>query len=160
MSEKPKFRIMRQGYDRFEVDKAIQELYGTQKSLEEQLVLYHNQIETLSAQKDTLDKRHAHLLSEIQVREKAAEEMARLSLKEANTIIDTAYGNADIIVREAMSTARQLLVEVSRISLESHELRDELTQKIYKLQNTLRGLEFPEIPNEVLIGKDQDKTQR
>lgn len=160
MSDKVKFRIMRRGYDRFEVDKAIQDLMETQKSLEEQLQLYHRQIETLSAQRDTLDQRHTHLLSEIQVREKAAEEMARLSLREANTIIQTAYGNADLIVREAMSTARQLLVEVSRISVESHDLRDELTQKIYQLQNTLRGLEFPEIPKKALIGEDQDKTKR
>ena len=151
---------MRQGYDRFEVDKSINELMYTQKSLEDQLVLYQQQIEALVAQRDSLDHRHSHLLSDIKVREKAAEEMARLSLKEANTIIETAYRNADLIVREAMSTARQLLVEVSRISTESHDLRDELTQKIYKLQNTLRGLEFPEIPNKILIGKDQDKTKK
>lgn len=160
MKDKPKFRIMRQGYDRFEVDKSINELMYTQKSLEDQLVLYQQQIEALVAQRDSLDHRHSHLLSDIKVREKAAEEMARLSLKEANTIIETAYRNADLIVREAMSTARQLLVEVSRISTESHDLRDELTQKIYKLQNTLRGLEFPEIPNKILIGKDQDKTKK
>lgn len=150
---------MRRGYDRFEVDKVIQDLKMTQGSLEEQLVLYHKQIETLNAQRDILDKRHGHLLSEIKVREKAAEEMARLSLREANVIIDTAYTNADTIVREAMSTARQLLVEVSRISQESHELKDELTQKIYKLQNTLRGLELPAMPKSSLLGNDQDNTQ-
>ena len=151
---------MRQGYDRFEVDKSINDLMYTQKSLEDQLVLYQQQIEALVAQRDSLDHRHSHLLSDIKVREKAAEEMARLSLREANTIIETAYRNADLIVREAMSTARQLLVEVSRISSESHDLRDELTQKIYKLQNTLRGLEFPEMPSKILIGKDQDKTKK
>lgn len=146
---------MRQGYDRFEVDKAIHDLEEKQNQLEAQVGLYQNQIETLSAQRDLLDKRHTHLLSKIQIREKAAEEMARVAMREANTIIDTAYGNADMIVREAMSTARQLLVEVSRISTESHEIRDELTHKIYKLQDTLSGLEFPELPKSSLISDDQ-----
>lgn len=160
MSDKPKFRVMRQGYDRFEVDKAFQELKEKQKSLEAQLMLYKDQITTLGAQRDTLNKRHAQLLSEIQVREKAAEEMARVALREANTIIDTAYGNADTITREAMSTARQLLVEVSRITHESHELREELTDKIYKLHDTLRGLEFPEFPKASLLSDDQDTKQK
>lgn len=152
-----KFRIMRQGYDRFEVDKAVRKLEAENKQLQEQLALNKNQIQTLLQQRDGITKRYNQLIKDISIREKAAEEMARLALREANSIIETAYSNADLIVREAMSTARQLLIEISRISSQSHEIRVELNEKVEVLQEILQGLEFPEIPNIKKIGEDQDK---
>lgn len=152
-----KFRIMRQGYDRFEVDKAVRQLEHENTQLKEQVALNKNQILTLLEQRDGLTKRYDHLAKDISIREKAAEEMARLALREANSIIETAYSNADLIVREALSTARQLLIEISRISSQSHEIRVELNEKVETLQEILQGLEFPEIPNIKTVGNDQDK---
>lgn len=100
------------------------------------------------------------MVSETGVREKAAEEMSRLALREANSIIDTAYTNADMIVREAMSTSRQVLVEIARISNESNELRDELKEKIMELEHAIDGLTLPDAPNSKLIGEDQDKLEK
>ena len=138
---------MRQGYDRFEVDKAVRALEDENKKLQEALALSKNQIQTLNEQRDGITKRYNQLNKDILIREKAAEEMARLALREANSIIETAYSNADLIVREAMSTARQLLIEISRISSQSHEIRVELNEKVEVLQEILQGLEFPRIPN-------------
>lgn len=148
---------MRQGYDRFEVDKAIREFQRTQDNLEQELALNKNHIQTLLEQRDGITKRYNQLIKDISIREKAAEEMARLALREANSIIETAYSNADLIVREAMSTARQLLIEISRISSQSQEIRVELSEKVEDLQDILQGLEFPEIPNIKSVGEDQDK---
>lgn len=148
---------MRQGYDRFEVDKAVRQLEHENTQLKEQVALNKNQILTLLEQRDGLTKRYDHLAKDISIREKAAEEMARLALREANSIIETAYSNADLIVREALSTARQLLIEISRISSQSHEIRVELNEKVETLQEILQGLEFPEIPNIKTVGNDQDK---
>lgn len=147
---------MRQGYDRFEVDKAVRKLEEEKAQLLEQVALNKNQILTLLEQRDGITKRFAQVTKDLSIREKAAEEMARLALREANSIIETAYGNADLIVREALSTARQLLIEISRISSQSQEIRVELNEKVEVLQEILQGLEFPEIPNIKSVGKDQD----
>lgn len=152
-----RFRIKRQGYDRFEVDKEMRRLETDNARLQEALALNKNQIQTLLNQREGLSKQYNKLSKEISIREKAAEEMARLALREANSIIETAYGNADLIVREAMSTARQLLIEISRISSQSQEIRVELNEKVLTLHEILQGLEFPEIPNIKSVGKDQDK---
>lgn len=152
-----RFRIKRQGYDRFEVDKEMRRLETENARLQEALALNKNQIQTLLNQREGLSKQYNKLSKEITIREKAAEEMARLALREANSIIETAYGNADLIVREAMSTARQLLIEISRISSQSQEIRVELNEKVLTLHEILQGLEFPEIPNIKSVGKDQDK---
>ena len=156
MNFNSKFRIMRQGYDRFEVDKAVRKLEEEKAQLLEQVALNKNQILTLLEQRDGITKRFAQVTKDLSIREKAAEEMARLALREANSIIETAYGNADLIVREALSTARQLLIEISRISSQSQEIRVELNEKVEVLQEILQGLEFPEIPNIKSVGKDQD----
>lgn len=156
MNSNSKFRIMRQGYDRFEVDKAVRKLEEEKAQLLEQVALNKNQILTLLEQRDGITKRFAQVTKDLSIREKAAEEMARLALREANSIIETAYGNADLIVREALSTARQLLIEISRISSQSQEIRVELNEKVEVLQEILQGLEFPEIPNMKSVGKDQD----
>lgn len=148
---------MRQGYDRFEVDKTIAKFHEDKENLEQKLSLCQNRIKALESSRDGIDDQYRKLVKEINIREKAAEEMARLALREANTIIETAYGNADLIVREAMSTARQLLVEISRITNESQELREELSTKVVSLHSILQELEFPEIPKSSLINKDQDK---
>ena len=160
MSEKLNFRVMRQGYDRFEVDKTIAKFHDDKENLEQKLNLCQNRIKALESSRDGIDDQYRKLVREISIREKAAEEMARLALREANTIIETAYGNADLIVREAMSTARQLLVEISRITNESQELREELSTKVVSLHSILQELEFPEIPKSSLINKDQDKKRQ
>lgn len=160
MSHKPKFRVMRQGYDRFEVDQMITNLEHDKTILTKQIELHQKQVESLQEQRDIIKKRYQQLVSESGVREKAAEEMSRLALREANSIIDTAYMNADMIVREAMSTSRQVLVEIARISNESNELRDELKEKLMELEVAIDDLTLPDAPNSKLIGEDQDKLGR
>lgn len=137
---------MRQGYDRFEVDQEIKDLHLELKQLHDKLKKANSNTKIAVEQYDHLKRRHRKLVNEIGVRERAAEEMSRLALREANEIIDTAYGNADMIVREAMSAARQLLVEIARISSESHEVRDELLEKVGALETVIKQLELPEIP--------------
>lgn len=156
MANKSNFRIVRQGYDRFEVDQHILTLLREQALLRKQNQVYKEQIEALFEQRDLQKKRYSKLASEISVRERAAEEMSRRALSEANFIVDTAQKNADLIIREAMSISRQVLVEIARISNESNELRDELKDKIKDLEMVLDGLDLPDSPNLNSISDDQD----
>lgn len=160
MTSKPEFRIKRKGYDRFEVDQHIAKLQSDIEAVEKKNLLYQSQVTNLMKQRAILKRQYDKVLTDLSVKEKAAEEMSRLALREANAIIDRAYDNADLIVREAMSSARQILVEIARISNQSHELRDELKVKINDLDSVIDGLKLPEAPNLTWISDDQDKTNK
>lgn len=160
MTSKPEFRIKRKGYDRFEVDQHIAKLQSDIEAVEKKNLLYQSQVTNLMKQRAILKRQYDKVLTDLSIKEKAAEEMSRLALREANAIIDRAYDNADLIVREAMSSARQILVEIARISNQSHELRDELKVKINDLDSVIDGLKLPEAPNLTWISDDQDKTNK
>lgn len=157
MTSKPEFRIKRKGYDRFEVDQAIAKLQSDIEAVEKKNLLYQSQVSNLMKQRTLLKRQYDKVLADLTIKEKAAEEMSRLALREANAIIDRAYDNADLIVREAMSSARQILVEIARISNQSEKLRDELKEKIEDLDSVIDGLELPEAPNLTWLSDDQDK---
>lgn len=101
----PKFRVMKNGYDRFAVDDAVDRYVREIDSLKKQLDLTSRQIQSANEQLAVIRQRYQTLVSELTVKEKAADDIARLALKEANTIIETAQNNADAIVSEALTTA-------------------------------------------------------
>lgn len=158
MSEKPsRFRIMKQGYDRFEVDHAISELQSQIEEMQSKLTLYKSQTETSQTQLNLVKQRYQTLISELNMREKAADEIARLALKEANHIIDAAQNNADSIVREALSTARIILVEMARISADASEVKEELKDKLDALSKSLEDLTLPAIPNLTFLNSIEEE---
>lgn len=134
---------MHKGYDRFEVDQEILRLHNEISVLKRKL----NQADINSkvAQEDLAfaKKRYERLTSELYAREKAAEESNRVALKRANEIVDQAHDNADAIVSEAMKMARQILVEIARISRESSETKGELLGQIKVLEELIGQLELP-----------------
>lgn len=105
-------------------------------------------------------RKYQLLLSDLNAREKANEAMSRLALKEANDIINTAHQNADIIIRESLSTARQVLVEIARISSESHELKGRMASKLKQMQELIEGLDLPDAPNIKLLNEEHDTFSR
>lgn len=152
-----RFRVLKQGYDRFEVDRTIEQMTLELDDLKSRLDLYMKQSESSSQQLNLIKQRYQTLIGELNIREKAADEIARLALKEANRIIDTAQNNADSIVREALSTARIILVEIARISQDANEVKSELKEKLDALSRSIEDLEIPVVPKmEFLKDKDQD----
>lgn len=152
-----RFRVLKQGYDRFEVDRTIEQMTLELDDLKSRLDVYMKQSESSSQQLNLIKQRYQTLIGELNIREKAADEIARLALKEANRIIDTAQNNADSIVREALSTARIILVEIARISQDANEVKSELKEKLDALSRSIEDLEIPVVPKmEFLKDKDQD----
>ena len=152
-----RFRVLKQGYDRFEVDRTIEQMTLQLDDLKSRLDVYMKQSESSSQQLNLIKQRYQTLIGELNIREKAADEIARLALKEANRIIDTAQNNADSIVREALSTARIILVEIARISQDANEVKSELKEKLDALSRSIEDLEIPVVPKmEFLKDKDQD----
>lgn len=142
----PEFRIMRNGYDRFAVDNAFQELATEVETLEGKVILYEKELKNLEEQLTSVKNRYQVIVSELSVKEKAADDIARLALKEANIIIDSAQDNADSIVREALSTARIILSDLSRISNDASVMREEMHGQLTGLIQAIDNFEIPKLP--------------
>ncbi len=143
---KPQFRMMKNGYDRFAVDDAIERYQSEIEALEKKLELYSRQVETATEQLNMIKSRYQSLVTELAVKEKAADDISRMALKEANSIIDTAQNNADSIVREALSTARLILVDVSRLTSEISGMKSEVRTQLTSLLKSLDEFTIPTLP--------------
>ena len=151
------FKIVRQGYDCAEVNLALSDLREDRQLILRQVQLCKEQIKALQEQRDIVKKRYNQLVGEIAVRERASDEVSRHAVREANLIIENAKTNADIIIREAMSASRQVLVEISRISNESNVLRTELKDKLKDIELAIEGLSLPQAPKLPKNSNEQDK---
>ena len=117
------------------------------------------QVDSLLSELDHADRKYEQLLVEMNAREKVSDEVSRIALMESNEIIKTAYANADIIVRESLSSERQVLIEIARISNESRELKSSLGIKLKALEHILEGLSLPEAPSLILLNDEHDTSQ-
>ena len=155
---KPRFRISKRGYDRFSVDDTLDRLTFERETLNQQLETYNRQMVDANEQLISIKARYQNLLSELSVREKAADDIARLALKEANSVIASAQNNADSIVKEALSTARIVLVEIARISKEAKGIKKEMYDQLEDLTKALDNFVIPVIPAISLVSeKDNDQ---
>lgn len=150
------FRIVRHGYDCKEVEQTLADYKSDRELLLKQIKLAKEQVLALQEQRDIVKKRYDLLIGEIGVRERASDELSRHAVREANIIIENAKTNADIIIREAMSASRQVLVEIARISNESNLLRDALKDKLKEIEFAIEGLSLPDSPDIVIKSMDQD----
>ena len=97
-SPRPTFRVMKNGYDRFAVDDAVERYASRVEQLEEKLALYQQQLDEANVRIAQLQAEYQNLESSLDAQKQAAENIARLSLREANEIIQTAQQNADAII--------------------------------------------------------------
>jgi len=118
------------------------------------------QLETVISELDHSRRRYDMLLQEMEKRESASDEVSRLAMKDANDIIKTAHINADIIIREALSSAREVLIEIARISNESHIVKEELGIKLKNMEEILEGLDLPKSPSKILLSEEHDTSNR
>ena len=97
-TQKPTFRVMKNGYDRFAVDDAIDQYAQQIEQLQKKLSLYQQQLVETTRTLEDMKQRYQQILTTEQSRQEAADNIARLSLREANEIISTAQKNADEII--------------------------------------------------------------
>lgn len=142
-----RFRILKQGYDRFEVDRVLDEYESNQKVQEEKLNSYQNQLLAAQKQIDLMKERYEKLQHEVLLKEKAAQQMTTMAIKESNSIIETANHNADLIVSEALSTARMMLMEVSKMSEQTNQVKMDLKKQLSGLSQLLETIEVPDLPD-------------
>lgn len=152
MSEVNRFNLVRNGYDCYQVDNEIDRLNYQIQGLNEKIVMYQNQIETISNNFVALKKRYQTLVGELQMREKAADDVARLALREANTIFDNAQQNADKIIQEAIIEAQSIIEQVQQYNDNSFaqlaDIKAQLAGYIEKI-DAFERIEVPVIENQV-----------
>ena len=156
---RPSFRVMRNGYDRFAVDSAIDNYTSQIEELEKEIATYKNKIEDLNHQLINMKDRYNSIMSGIMARERAADDISRIALKEANQIIDAAKKNADFIIMESLNKSKVVLADLVKISNETGTLKQEMRDQLNKIYHDLDELKAPNLPDLDWLEQAKNKRQ-
>ena len=148
------FDTMKNGYNRYQVEDYIQTQKLQMESLQKNLEKANLLKEELTREYQELETRYRDVSENLEVKEKAADEMTRMAMKEANMIVDTAHRNADAIVKESLMMARGILMEVARLGDEANDLKGSMRKELQKITQALDDFEAPEIPDLDLLKKE------
>ena len=156
---RPSFRVMRNGYDRFAVDSAIDNYTSQIEELEKEIATYKNNIEDLNHQLINMKDRYNSIMSGIMARERAADDISRIALKEANQIIDAAKKNADFIIMESLNKSKVVLADLVKISNETGTLKQEMRDQLNKIYHDLDELKASNLPDLDWLEQAKNKRQ-
>ncbi|MGM9941807.1 MAG: DivIVA domain-containing protein [Bulleidia sp.] len=156
-AQKPTFRVMKNGYDRFAVDDAIDRYAAMVDQLQRKLELYQQQLVETTKQLEELRGKYEALQSQDASRRQAAENIARLSLREANEIISTAQKNADEIVKTAIGTSRLILMDLSKLYSQADDVKSEMKEELNDLLKALDNFRIPEMPDLKWLEQAEEK---
>lgn len=148
------FDTMKNGYNRYQVEDFIQTQKLQMESLQKKLEKANLLKEEITREYQELETRYRDVSENLEVKEKAADEMTRMAMKEANMIVDTAHRNADAIVKESLMMARGILMEVARLGDEANDLKGSMRKELQKITQALDDFEAPEIPDLDLLKKE------
>lgn len=148
------FDTMKNGYNRYQVEDYIQTQKLQMESLQKKLEKANLLKEELTREYQELETRYRDVSENLEVKEKAADEMTRMAMKEANMIVDTAHRNADAILKESLMMARGILMEVARLGDEANDLKGSMRKELQKITQALDDFETPEIPDLDLLKKE------
>ena len=146
-TRRPTFRIMKNGYDRFAVDDVMEQYAAQAAFLQRKLELYQEQMVETTEKLEDLQARYNEIERAVDVRKDAADSITRLSLQEANDVMARAQNNADEIVKEALSVARSILLDLSQLYTEAGEVKSDLSQQLTDLQKSLDNFKLPKLPD-------------
>ncbi len=159
-SPRPTFRVMKNGYDRFAVDDAVDRYASRVDQLERKLTAYQQQLDETNARFMKLQTDYQNLENSVDAQRQAAENIARLSLREANEIIETARQNADAIIRESLITARLILTDLSKLYGDANEVKTSTLVKLDGLIKELEEFELPKMPDLRWLKDAEEKMMR
>lgn len=148
---------MKNGYDRFAVDDAVERYAAQVDALQKKLALYEEQMDETNSQLNDLKAKYQEVIAGMDAKQQAADEIARLSLREANQIIDTAQKNADSIVREALSTARLILTDLSRLYSDAGSVKGSMQKQLEDLIQDLDKFQMPKMPDMRWLSEAEQK---
>lgn len=142
-----KFDTMRNGYNRYQVDDKIASMNEELAMLYRKLDMYQLQSEEMEKQMRLVKEKYQLVVDSLAAKERAAQDLTRIAMKDANTIVNTAHSNADLIVQEALMTARKILLDIAKLGSEASELKGTMKEQLESLSHTLERFEIPPIPD-------------
>ena len=146
---------MKNGYHRFQVDDYIEKQQRELDWLRQESQFYQNELLKLKASYDLLSEAYASLQENIKMREQAANELTRIAMKEANCVVETAQQNADAIVLEALTQARGILLEITRLGNQTVDLKKSMKEELLRLELLLDDFESPSIPSVTFLEENK-----
>ena len=152
--DKKSFDTMKNGYNRDQVDDYISLLCNENEELKKKQTMLLKQVEEMEKELAEKQQEYNKVMENLAIREKAAGEMARIAMKEANMVVDTAQKNADAIVKESLIMARGILLDIARLGNEANELKGSMKDELRQLEAALDEFETPNIPNMDLLKKE------
>ena len=155
--QRPTFRVMKNGYDRFAVDDAIEKYAAQVAQLEKKVSLYQDQLVETTKMLEDMKARYQEMQRTDESRREAADQIARLSLREANEIISAAQKNADMIITEALASARGILEDLSKLYEQAGSVKTEASEQLEKLLHDLDEFKLPEMPDLRWLKEAQNK---
>ena len=156
-AQRPTFRVMKNGYDRFAVDEAIERYAAEVDLLERKIEVYQEQLVETARQLEESKAKMIEMQNTEDVRKEAADSIARLSLREANEIINTAQKNADAIIREALTAARGILEDLTILYQEAGNVKSDASGKLEHLLKELDSFSLPEMPDLMWLKEAEEK---
>ena len=129
-------------------------LSNENEELKKKQTVLLKQVEEMEKELAEKQQEYNKVMENLAIREKAAGEMARIAMKEANMVVDTAQKNADAIVKESLIMARGILLDIARLGNEANELKGSMKDELRQLEAALDEFETPNIPNMDLLKKE------
>ncbi|MDR1794378.1 MAG: DivIVA domain-containing protein [Erysipelotrichaceae bacterium] len=146
MSDSIRFLSKRRGYDPQQVDNRIEALDKEINDLRRQSEFYRRQALLQAKQLEQIRTAYQDLIDDLQLKEQAAQKLSRIAMKEASRIIDAAQVNADVIVKDALVSARGLLLDATRISKDAQGNRARIFEKLNQLTETIKDFTIEPLP--------------
>ena len=152
-----KFDTMRNGYNRYQVDDKVASMKEEIAMLYRKLDMYQMQSEEMKRQLASIKEKYQLVVDSLAAKERAAQDLTRIAMKDANTIVTTAHNNADQIVQEALMTARRILLDVAELGNEASSLKGNMREQLNALSEMLERFEVPPIPDMELLTSTSEK---
>lgn len=156
-TQKPTFKVMKNGYDRFAVDDAVERYASQIDELEQKVSAYETELYGLKQNMSAMKAHYAKLQQTLTAEKKAADNLTRISLKEANEIIETAQRNADMIVGESLKTARTILSDLAELYNDADVVREDTKVKLNELVDELDQINLPRMPDIEWLKEAEEK---
>ena len=151
-----KFDKMMNGYNRYQVDMAVSKLEEQVDALTKNVETYRKQSEEDKKKIEALEEKLREQKKDLEIKERAAQQMAEIAMSEANRILNNANMNADQIVKEAVYCAQAILENVSRLGVEAQGVKEHMNEQILELKKVVDDFDVPPIPGEELLKKSDE----
>lgn len=156
-TQRPTFKVVKNGYDRFAVDDAVERYASRVDELERSVAAYEQELSDLKQKMSSMKTHYAKLQQTLAAEKKAADNLTRISLKEANEIIETAQRNADMIVSESLKTARTILSDLAQLYNDADVIKEETKIKLNDLVEELDQITLPRMPDIEWLKEAEEK---